>query len=77
MADSVNRIVPPPISRDRSVPLGKERKKKNRDDFQRRKHEEENYSVQPLPKEIEEDRKHATGESEKEGTKGKTLDVSV
>jgi hypothetical protein len=77
MADSVNRIVPPSISRDRSAALGREWEKKNRDDFQRRKHEEKNYSAQPLSKKTKEDRKHAIGESEREQTKGKNIDVSV
>lgn len=75
MADSVNRIVPPFISRDRSAALGKEREKKNLDSFQRRNHEEKNSSAQP--KGMKKDQQHAMGESEKERTKGKNLDVSV
>lgn len=75
MADFVNRIVPPSISRDRLAAPGKEREKKDRDSFQRRNHEEKNSSGQP--REIKEDNQHAMQESEKERTKGKNLDVSV
>jgi hypothetical protein len=75
MADFVNRIVPPPISRDRLAAPGKEREKKDRDSFQRRDHEEKNSSGQPG--EMKADNQHAMKEPEKERTKGKNLDVSV
>ena len=56
MADFVNRIVPPPISRDRLAAPGKEREKKERDRFQRRNHEEKSSSS---PREMKEDNQHA------------------
>ena len=77
MADSVNRIVPPSIFRDRPAALEREREKKNRGGFQGRKHEAKNYSSQPLFTGTKKDHKHSIEDSEKEQTKGKNLDVSV
>jgi hypothetical protein len=75
MADFVNRIVPPSISRDRLAVPGKEREKKEGDRFQRGNYEEKKSAVQP--REIKEDNPHAMQESETERIKGKNLDVSV
>jgi hypothetical protein len=75
MADSVNRIVPPSISPEHSAALGKEREKRNRDSFQRRNHEEKNSSARR--KKMKEDQQEILGESERERTKGKHLDVNV
>jgi len=77
MADSVNRIAPPSISRDRSAALGGEGEKKNRGDFRGLKHEEKSPSSRRLFTETKENGKHSNKDSENEQTKGKNLDVSV
>lgn len=77
MADSLNRIVPPSVPLDRSSALGRERGKKNRDGLPKREGEGNGDLTPPAVTEAIEERKDDLGESEKEKTKGKRLDVNV
>jgi hypothetical protein len=75
MGDSVARIAATFISLDRSPAPGRDRERKNPDEFQ--KHEEKSRLWRPAPAEMEGKIKDGLPKSEKDQTKGKNLDVNA
>ena len=67
MADSVNRIVPPSVSVDRTLSPGRERERKKRGESPRRQADEPAQA----------DSQASVGSAPSEQEKGKNLDINV
>jgi hypothetical protein len=68
MADSVNRIVPPSVSLDRSSAIGRERENKNRGEAPKQK---------PRPSAESAETEKESADNGEEKIKGNILDINV
>jgi hypothetical protein len=72
MADAVNRIVPPSVSRERASGLTRERKRRNPNEKQHAQ-----AIVAPATPDAKADEQEVLTESERDKTKGKNLDINA